>query len=68
MKEFKCYIRKYSFNAKESSKGETKEQKTKYKEESKMADTNPTTSIITLNVNGITTHAKGRNCHTGLKK
>ena len=32
-----------------------------------MADTNPTTSIITLNVNGITTQEKGKNWHTKLK-
>ena len=54
--KFKCYIKKYSFNAIESSKGRTMEQKRykTYKEQSKMADTNPTTSIITLNGNGIT--------------
>ena len=67
--KFKCYIKKYSFNGKESSKGRKMEQKRykTYKKQSKMVDTNPTISIITLNVNGITTQEKGKNWHTELK-
>lgn len=49
-----------------SSKGETKEQNIKdiRRTKNKMAETNPTVSI-TFNVNSVTTHVKGRNCHTG---
>lgn len=54
-KKLKLYIKKYSLNAKESSRRETEEQEKdmRQKAKSKMADVNPTTSILTLNVSGL---------------
>lgn len=56
LNKLRCYIRKYSLNAKESSKGRLERTKTdmRYrKQKSKMADINPVISIIALSVNGL---------------
>ena len=68
LKELKCYMRKHSVHAKERSKGGTKEVKRYTVNKSKMADVNPTISIIASTVNRLNSPIKDRDCQTGLKK
>lgn len=67
LKELKCYTRKYSLNIKQSSKGRLEKQKReKHRENKNENDSyNPTTSIISLNVNALNNPIKRQSLSDG---
>lgn len=70
LRELKYYMRKYSLNWKESSKGGIEEQKKIWdilKTKNEISDINLNV-LITLNANGLNNLSKSRDCQIGLKK